>query len=646
VEEQREGYLRQVGVCMDVLFVVMPFADISRPAISVSLLQAETVACGFTSRIEYFNIELAELIGRDVYEQLANGCPSESLVGEWFFADTVFREGLPEEADYISKIFRAYTSDAALTEKIQTARRHRYEFIEQCAARIRQFQPHVVGFTTTFHQTCACLSVARKLKDLPNPPVIILGGANCEGEMGLQIVQSFPWIDYACTGEGERAFPELLHHLLRDGQAQPVQGIAKRGDTSATSAEPVKDLDTLPVPEYTDYFERLRSSFLRKEMKVDLVIETSRGCWWGAKQHCTFCGLNGDAMAFRSKSPERVFSELATLTRIYGLKSVECVDNILDMKYVPALFRRLEESGMELELFYEVKSNLRYDQLAALRAGGVCAIQPGIESFSNQVLRLMRKGCTSLQNIQLLRWCEELGVKAGWNLLAGFPGESPSEYDRMAELIPLLTHLQPPAGCSPVRLDRFSPFFTRAEQLGLSRVRPAPAYYYVFPLGRKELARLAYFFDFDYADDRRPLEYIAGLSREVQRWLAAKANGESQSPRLDAVFADGEIVVTDTRSSATAASHHLSGAAAKIYMQCDSAQSLAGLRKRFSGQADDVIGETLPDLLDAKLMIRDEDHYLSLAVFRNRPRQARIEHGHIHTPTQETADSHSLFHLG
>jgi hypothetical protein len=65
---------------------------------------------------------------------------------------------------------------------------------------------------------------------------------------------------------------------------------------------------------------------------------------------------------------------------------------------------------MELELFYEIKFNLPYERLAALRTGGVRALQPGIESFSKQVLRLMRKVRTALQNIQLLRWCEELVV--------------------------------------------------------------------------------------------------------------------------------------------------------------------------------------------------------------------------------------------
>ena len=130
------------------------------------------------------------------------------------------------------------------------------------------------------------------------------------------------------------------------------------------------------------------------------------------------------------------------LSTAYGVKRVSCVDNILDLRLAPILFPALQRSGLDLELFYEVKANLRQDQLAMMRAGGVKSVQPGIESFSNQVLRLMEKGCTGLQNIQLLRWCEEAGIMAAWNLLSGFPGEDPDEY-RTAELLPLLTHCSP-----------------------------------------------------------------------------------------------------------------------------------------------------------------------------------------------------------
>jgi hypothetical protein len=82
----------------------------------------------------------------------------------------------------------------------------------------------------------------------------------------------------------------------------------------------------------------------------------------------------------------------------------------------------------------------------------------------------MRKGCTGLQNIQLLRWCEELGITVFWNLLCSFPGESPVEYARMAELIPLLAHLQKPSYCGRIHVDRFSPLFTNAE-LGIAEPR-------------------------------------------------------------------------------------------------------------------------------------------------------------------------------
>ena len=66
-----------------------------------------------------------------------------------------------------------------------------------------------------------------------------------------------------------------------------------------------------------------------------------------------------------------------------------------------------------------------------------------------------------------------------------------------------------------MRLDRFSPFHARAGDYGFRNLRPARAYFFVFPLGRQELGRLAYFFDFDYEDDRKPFDYIEPLQHAV-----------------------------------------------------------------------------------------------------------------------------------
>ena len=40
-------------------------------------------------------------------------------------------------------------------------------------------------------------------------------------------------------------------------------------------------------------------------MSPTLLIETSRGCWWGERNHCTFCGLNGSSMSFDEMAPGR-----------------------------------------------------------------------------------------------------------------------------------------------------------------------------------------------------------------------------------------------------------------------------------------------------------------------------------------------------
>ena len=75
---------------MDVVLVVMPFADVQRPSLGVSLLKAAAERAGFSVAIEYFNLRLAELIGPALYSQIANDFPPDLLVGEWIFADDLF----------------------------------------------------------------------------------------------------------------------------------------------------------------------------------------------------------------------------------------------------------------------------------------------------------------------------------------------------------------------------------------------------------------------------------------------------------------------------------------------------------------------------------------------------------------------------
>jgi len=614
---------------MDVVFCVMPFADVQYPAIGVSLLHAQLKQLGISSKIFYFNIDLAEWIDWELYEWIAQrteqqvpglSAPPVSLIGEWFFSDVVFGNRVPQEDDYILRFLMADPSSSEVVPKLIRARHIRRHFVQHCVQEISHYAPRIVAFTSSFHQTCACLAVAKGLKECANPPLILFGGANCQGEMGWQLVQSFPWIDYVCTGEGDEVVPLFLQHYLRGESHRGIPGMLQRGQNKSIPA-PVRHMDTLPFPEYSDYFATLHASDLRNRITPRLLIETARGCWWGEKQHCTFCGLNGATMTYRSKSPKRVLKEIGFLSETYRIDRFDCVDNILDLKYVNTVFPELAREDHKIQFFFETKSNLRFEQLRSLREGGVRCLQPGIESFSNRILRLIKKGCTGLQNIQFLRWCEELGILPTWNILYGFPDEPISDYRQMAELVPLLVHLEPPMFCQRIRMDRFSPLFLNSDRNAAVRRHPAPAYSYVFPLPKEEVENLAYYFDFEYADGRDPAEYTRDLVSEVQHWTARSG---PKRPQLDLFRSEQVSIIRDTRPCAVRSTHVLSGTTAEVYLACDSVQSVPSLCRKFGTTVSESgIRASLERLHTAKLIVELEDQYLSLAIVRNRLHETR-----------------------
>jgi hypothetical protein len=244
---------------MDIVFAVMPFADIGRPAIGVSLLKAAALRGGYSASVQYCNVDLGDRVGLDLYQRLSSSFPPDLLVGEWFFAGDLFGDEIPSDTDYLEKVLSKYVS-SDLVEAVWNARQVREQYLDDAARRIIELGPKIVGFTTTFHQTCASLAVARRLKAMPNPPIILFGGANCEGEMGVQLLQSFPWIDYICCGESDTSFPLLLDHLLRGG-AGNIPGVLEQGKSAeVVHSDGIRDMDSLPYPDYDDYFEQLARS--------------------------------------------------------------------------------------------------------------------------------------------------------------------------------------------------------------------------------------------------------------------------------------------------------------------------------------------------------------------------------------------------
>lgn len=600
------------GGSMRVLFVNMPFAAV-RTAIGPSLLKAHLAAAGYYSRVLYLNIRFAQAFGGTDYSYVSEVVPAQSLAGDWVFASCLYGQRQDADAAYLDVFQQRFGQEQpAGVAAIRRARSLAGAFLDECLDDPVWCDYDVIGFTSTFAQHVASLALAQRLKQRYPEKIVVFGGANCEDVMGLAVHRMFPFVDYVCSGEADVSFPLLIAALAGGDRPEKIPGVITRqnGNSVAPSLSPerVRNLDDLPMPDYGDFFEQLA---LIGASAAGILMESSRGCWWGEKHHCTFCGLNGTAMAYRSKSAKRVLAELETQVARYHPAGIEMVDNILEMRYFHDLLPELRSRGLRLELFYETKANLTKKQVRELHETGVTAIQPGIESLSSDVLRIMRKGTTAMQNIQLLKWCKEIGIEVIWNLLYGFPGEDPADYNRMTALIDQLTHLDPPKIMSAIRLDRFSPNYISASDLGLCNVRPHRSYKLVYDEDEADLAEFAYYFEHDYVDGRRPHDYVLDTKQAWRQWF-----DQAGSHGLFYIDYDGQLAVFDFRPVARRCLVVLDGLDRDIFLFCDSHHSGRAVETFAEGlgRSADTARESLGRLVADRIVLCLDDRYLSLPV--------------------------------
>jgi ribosomal peptide maturation radical SAM protein 1 len=480
-------------------------------------------------------------------------------------------------------------------------------FLQHCVEAVLASRPRVALFTVTppWGETVPALVLARMLKARDSSLSVAFFGGDGDGPMGAGLHRGFPWVDVVVRGDAEPVLVDVVKDLFAGAPVRPLPGLCYR-DAGRSVVVPqssaVAPMDEMPTPDYDEYFERLETMSFADEVgpQVRLQQETSRGCWWGEKAHCTFCGPNRSSMTYRSKSPERVVAEMSELARRYQRLDFHCVDFIFDPSYLREVLPKLRDAPHDFSLYYEVKSNLRREHVALFRDAGGHYLQPGIESFSTPILKLMLKGVTGLQNVRLLKWCAEYGIHAIWNIVWGIPGEPPEEYARMADLVESLTHLSPPSLCGLV-MHRFSPYHNRPHDFGLEALGPLPWHRLVYPVGDDVLADLAYEFDYRHVDGRSPETYARPMLEAVARWNAAPEGYRSLRYRRGPGF----VVVEDRRPNLAPADYTFEDREARVFLTCrDGATATEAHAQLQAAGMDDLDVDDVTDFLDELVALR------------------------------------------
>ncbi|MFQ6398801.1 RiPP maturation radical SAM C-methyltransferase [Nocardia sp. KC 131] len=526
------------------VLVCMPWHELTRPSLAFGLLKASCVEHGMAEPATYYaNIRWAEVLldagftVRD-YLRVSDGGFAHAL-GEWVFAGALNGQdfGIDQMADYA----RRHRIDL---DPISRMRELADDFVSSVTDAVLAMDPEIVGFTSTFSQSVPSLAVAKRIKQRAPEIRTLLGGYNCDGIMGATLHREFEFVDLVLRGESDKTFPELLGVLSSDhGELGSIAGLCWR---DADGVQQVNDQRGIPVgpadmhvPLFDDWFQTYDNSEVSEVTEPELVLESSRGCWWGEKHHCTFCGLNGSTMTYRAKEPSRFVAELDHLVRKYRTLDVTVVDNILDVSYLRTALPEIAAMDVDWRLHYEIKANITAEQAATLRAAKVWSVQPGIESLVDDVLRRMDKGIDGVRNVRALRDLETEGITVGWNWLYGFPGEREDDYRIVIDQVPALVHLQPPGGTGRIFLERFSPNFDDPA-IGFAERAPAERYHAVYDLEPRVLADLVY--EFDTPDQGITDEQVAPLDAAITVWRARYS--ESSLLRNDI---DGVLIIRDRR---------------------------------------------------------------------------------------------------
>ena len=610
----------------------MPFASLYRPSIGISLLQASLKKEGFACDTHYLNLLFGSMMNKDLYNYFAEGKDllQIALSGEWVFSQSLYgKDNFAEYRNYLDQgtFVKSNSNSREFFKNLLEVRNYVEPFLQKVLTDHDWEQYDMIGFTSVFQQNVASLSMAKKLKEMYPNKFIIFGGANCEGEMGTGILESFPFVDAVCSGEGDISFKDFVIQMreYHDPRLCYSQGIILQpkyreqlADPLAQSSKSVHDMDSLPYPNYDQYFTQFAEyGFLDHEQSPRFLFESSRGCWWGAKSHCRFCGLNGSNLNYRSKSTDRALKELVFLLERYQKYTTKAtaVDNIIDMKYFRDFLPKIRDMQLDLDMFYETKANLRKEQVQLFRDANFRSIQPGIESLITSVLKLMGKGITMLQNVQLLKWTKEFGVMPFWNFLYGFPGENEEEYQRIREVIQSLTHLDPPIACTQIRLHRFSPYFNKAKEFGITNIKPIYTYHLVYQeQSFEQLMKLAYQFEFDYETNQNPSSYTMSLIEEVNVWR--KQHHQSE---FFYVNVGQHLAIVDLRPiRSNKQMFTLTGLEKEIFLYCDHIRSSKSifdfLEKNIIPHEPEQIKEILNRFVEQKLMLTESNYYLNLAI--------------------------------
>jgi ribosomal peptide maturation radical SAM protein 1 len=592
--------LEQVEKSTHVLLIALPWPRLENVSIQLGTLKAYLKANNINVAARYYYKDIRDFIGEKALDLIV-----KHDLQQYGFAALLF----PRKRKNIEAFFKKILPTTFDFNKYLVSLR---EYATAVVDDILKVSPKLVGFTTTFFQLIPSIYVAKEIKKENSDIKVVFGGANLNRKFAIGCLELFDCIDYIIIGEGEQTLLELACAIkdptLKLGN---ILGLVYREGRKikVTPRRPlIKNLDMLPVPDFSEYFSHTVGH--SKPPYPKIIIEASRGCFYG---NCLFCNLNCQwNNSYRQKSDEKVIEEIKHQVRRYKtLSFMFCDTNISNRK---RLFEKIAQLDMDLEIYAEVSGHgVTKPFFETLKVAGIRQIQIGTEALSNNLLRLLNKGVDVMRNVEMLKWCAEYGIDVYYNLMYDIPGESEEDIEITIKTIQFVKYFQPPARLCSFIVGYGCPAHKNPEKYGIKKLKIANEYVWNYPMKviRKIGPLLSPIVGYEPLPKPDSKKWDLVLN-EIRDWKNLyEANGKK--PGL--VYSEGDNFILLTLRNGDSEKHmRIEGFPAQLYKAClDERQSLEILSNRFECDKKHI-KKILDIFVNKKLMFRSNEEYFALAV--------------------------------
>lgn len=299
------------------------------------------------------------------------------------------------------------------------------DVMETIKERVKKMErPYIFGFSVLTAALKNAIAVSGKLKELYPDSIIIFGGIHPSALP--EEVLSYRHIDLVVTGEGEKIVPELYRHIKNRKDFRHLGNIAymQNGKMVRNNQTiPVEDMDKMPRFPYHRFDQK----------KYDLgIVMTSRGCPYD----CIFCSnrvITGKRYRFRPTAS--VMEDLDIIYNKYNKRNIAFWDDnlLVSKERIYTLLNEIKKIGFDKKATFTFQAradNVDKKILTDLFNGGFKSIFFGIETASDRLMKILKKGESVEDCRRAVMMSKDIGFVVGATFIYGIPGET--HEDRMA----------------------------------------------------------------------------------------------------------------------------------------------------------------------------------------------------------------------